>query len=265
MLARIAAPLLIAVSLAACSSGINYQDSLKDLPVQPTPEIFRTLHDGIGPIGRFASMTVISPEWALTNAHADGIAGGLRYEAPQADLALVHIDGGDPLPFGTAHVGDKVTLFGTGSIGEKRVAHGIVQNDKAFVCWGKPAADDADNVCKANGFGIEWALVISSDAGPGFSGGPIVNEAGELVGVQSRNFFPSGGFTTSAISEGQLLSDTVPAPRDGERVTVAYPIHPAMAEFFKNADPSKPVLASAVAATPSSWLERWGWVAILLL
>jgi hypothetical protein len=254
-----------ALALAGCSSGINYQDSLTGLPAQPTPAIFRTLHDGIGPIGRYASMTVVSPEWALTNDHADGIASGLRYEAPQADLALVHIEGGDPLPLGTAHVGDKVTLFGTGSLGERRVAHGIVQNDKAFVCWGKPAVGDADNVCKTNGLGIEWALVISSDAGGGFSGGPVINEAGELVGVQEQNFFPSGGFTSTAVSEGQLVADVVPVPRDGERVTVAYAISPALREFFPDGDASRPVLASAKPAEPASWFARWGWVVLLVV
>ena len=256
--------LVTAICLASCSSGVNYQESLRDLPAQPTPEVFRTLHDGIGPIGRFASMTVISPEWALTNAHADGIASGLQYEAPQADLALAHIENGNPLPLGTIKVGDKVTLFGTGASGERRIAYGIVQNDHAFVCWGKPAADDADNVCKAHGLGIEWALVISSDAGTGFSGGPVINEAGELVAVQARIFFPTGGFTTSDISEGQLVADTIPVPRNGESLTIAYPIKPALAEFFPDADPTKPVLASAVPAKPASWLERWGWVALMI-
>ncbi|HLZ67680.1 MAG TPA: S1C family serine protease [Aliidongia sp.] len=201
---------------------------------------------------------------ALADAHADGIADGLRFEAPQTDLALVQIDGGDPLPLGTAKAGDKVVLFGTGATGERRIAQGIVQNDHAFVCWGKPAANDADNLCKAHGFGIEWALVISSDAGSGFSGGPVVNEAGELVGIQSRNFFPSGSFTTIDIAEGQLLADAIPVARDGERVTTAYPIRPALAEFFPDADPTQPVLASALPASPSTWLERWGWVVLTI-
>lgn len=255
-------PILAALALGACSAG---------QPLSAPPASLTNLHDGIGPIGRFASMTTISSDWALTNAHADGIASGLRYEAPTADLALVALPdpAGAPLPRGTVQAGDAVTMYGTGATGGARIAHGTVLDAQAFICWGKPAAGDADNVCKRSGLGIEWALVISGDAGPGFSGGPIVNQAGELVGIQSREFTPVavgpagvGGFT-SIVSEGQLVARTVPQARPGEVITLAYPIGPALAQFFPAGDPAAPVLATAAPAEPSSWLARWGWVVLL--
>jgi len=264
MLTRILVPLLIAASLGACSCG---------QPLSVAPPSLTTMHDGVGPIGRYASMTTISPDWALTNAHADGIASGLQYEAPQADLALVALPNHDgvALPIGEAHEGDSVTMYGTGSMGDARIAHGVVLDAHAFICWGKPQPGDADNVCKRSGLGIEWAMVVSGDAGGGFSGGPLVNAAGNLVGIQSREFTPTavgpsgeGGFT-NAVSEGQLVSQTVPQARPGEILTLAYPIKPALAEFFPNGDVAGPVLATAVPAEPSSFLARWGWVAVLII
>lgn len=273
MATRSFAPLLASVAalaLAGCSTGTSYQDSLTGLPAQPTPQIFRTMHDGIGPIGRYASMTVVSPEWALTNDHADGIASGLRYEAPQADLALVHIEGGDPLPRGTAKAGDHVTLFGTGVMGERRVAYGTILDTNAFVCWGKPSPADASNACKDAGMGVERAIVLSSNSGDGFSGGPIINDRGELVGLikgplEANDSGEVQPVATGGAVVGQLFMDSMPHAAPGQDVTVGYPIAEALSEFFPAADPAQPVLASAKPAEPASWLARWGWVVLLVV
>lgn len=256
---RFLAVAAIALSLGACSYG---------QPVDRQQTFFATMHDGIGPIGRYAAMTAISPDWALTNDHADGIAAGLAYEAPQADLALVRLPNhdGEPLPRGDVAVGGSVHLYGSGSMGDQRVAHGTVLDTKAFICWGKPRAEDADNACKAAGYGIEWAMVITGTAGGGYSGGPVTNDAGELVGITAREFHPVGGFVgASGISEGSLVATQVPEACDGEDLFLVYPIDAALREFFPDGDPNKAVLADARPAEPSSWFERWGWVALLLI
>lgn len=244
---------------------------------------YQILHPGIGP-GRAASMTAVAPNWALTNAHAGGMADGLAYNAPQADLALVHITNGKPLKFGTVKVGDRVTFYGTGSIGDRRIAYGNVVDTHAFVCWGKPLPTDKDNACLRAGYGVEYAMLISSNADSGYSGGPIINDKGELVGISAMKtaddpvgslhpvnrdstIFTVSKPTDNKLSNGKTVSDLAmhgailtPTPitlhNAPYNTIVGYPIDAAMKEFFPNGDPSKTVLATALDAKPAGWISN---------
>lgn len=270
-------PLLASAAvLASCSSGISYQAAPHTgLPVQPSDAIYRVMHDGVCPVTRFASQTVIAPHWAVTNAHADGIASGLTAESRTSDLALVAIDGGAPLPFGTPHNGDHVTIYGAGCGGDQRVATGTIMDTKVYQCWGKPGADDPANPCKGGGLGVTYAMLLVANAGPGFSGGPIINDAGELVGVMEGEIVPSAPSVGDFDKDGQkaalpaqagaiLTSDgKLPAAGSGQAVAIGYSIQDVTAEFFAGGDVSGPVLASANPAKPSTWLERWGWLVLL--
>jgi hypothetical protein len=63
-------------------------------------------------------------------------------------------------------VGQGVTAYGQGGDGELRVAHGVVREIKQ--CAG----------CTAPAY-----FVFAGNAGPGFSGGPVLDGSGSLVGI----------------------------------------------------------------------------------
>jgi hypothetical protein len=63
-------------------------------------------------------------------------------------------------------IGEAVTAYGQGADRELRVAHGTVREIKT--CAG----------CAAPAY-----FIFAGNAGPGFSGGPVVDGAGRLVGI----------------------------------------------------------------------------------
>ena len=63
-------------------------------------------------------------------------------------------------------VGEAVTAYGQGAEAELRIAHGVVHD-----------------IATAPGFAIARWFTFEGDAGPGFSGGPVVDARGRLVGI----------------------------------------------------------------------------------
>ena len=63
-------------------------------------------------------------------------------------------------------IGEAVTAYGQGKVGELRLAQGVVR-----------AIQDCP------GCTVPAYFVFAGDAGPGFSGGPVLNASGRLIGI----------------------------------------------------------------------------------
>ena len=123
--------------------------------------------------GRGAGM-VIAPGIAVTNAHnanlvdkADVIGMSSDY-----DLLFFRTSKQIPPPQALPWVGEQVIAYGEGVDGALRMARGVVR-------W-----TDAPVVPRCRGCGVQHAFAFEADAGPGFSGGPVVDaRSGLLIGI----------------------------------------------------------------------------------
>jgi len=140
--------------------------------------------------------------YVLTNNHVIqgayklyvNLSDGSRYEAtlvgadPESDLAVIKFtpDAGkklNPIPFGTAknlRVGQKVLAIGNPFGLERTLTTGIISG------LGRPI-QESETVILQN--------MIQTDASinPGNSGGPLFNTRGEMIGINTMIYSPSGG------------------------------------------------------------------------
>jgi serine protease Do len=150
---------------------------------------------------------IIRPDGAIvTNAHV--IAGATRIQVAMRDgttyparligsdeandLAVIKIDAKN-LP--VAPLGSSTDLL----IGEWAIAIGnpygfILANSEPSVTAGVVSGTGRNLATPSEGAGV-YVDMIQTDASinPGNSGGPLVNAAGEVIGVNSSIFSPSGG------------------------------------------------------------------------
>lgn len=177
-------PIIASLALGACSYGQPYLS--QDVPLKPTEAVYRPLKTGscMMMAVTYASATVIAPGYAVTNAHATAAVDVPYVEAPQIDLALLKIDGGAAIQTDEVNDGESVYSFGTGCMGEPRIAHGIVETTDAVHCYADgDSFPTANEFCRAHGMGARRGFLVSSDMGEGFSGGPVINQAGKVIGV----------------------------------------------------------------------------------
>jgi hypothetical protein len=113
--------------------------------------------------------TRIAPGVAVTNAHnANLVDPGLAI-AQDRDFDLLFFRSPGPGTPETAapEPGMAVIAYGQGADGELRIAHGLVRQIAPCQGCGPQAA---------------W-FTFAGDAGPGFSGGPVSDEKGRLLGI----------------------------------------------------------------------------------
>ena len=111
---------------------------------------------------------VIAPGIAVTNAHNANLLEpksviGVRRDY---DLLFFRTPKRAAPPTAAPVIGQSVTAYGQGGDRELRVAHGVVREIKQ--CPG----------CTASAY-----FVFAGNAGPGFSGGPVLDGSGRLVGI----------------------------------------------------------------------------------
>jgi hypothetical protein len=120
--------------------------------------------------GRGAGM-VIAPGVAVTNAHNANLVDGTDVIGTSSDYDLLFFRTARqvPPPQALPWAGEKVIAYGQGEDGTLRMARGVVR-------W-----TDAPVVPRCKGCGVQPAFAFEADAGPGFSGGPVVDAASGLI------------------------------------------------------------------------------------
>ena len=112
--------------------------------------------------------TILSPGIAVTNAHNANLVDPRQVIGQVSDYDLLYFRTPRSAAPATAEpvIGSSVTAYGADTKGDLRLAHGVV---RAIVpCGG----------CTAPAY-----FTFAGDAGPGFSGGPVVDGQGRLVGI----------------------------------------------------------------------------------
>jgi hypothetical protein len=164
-------PLLL--MLAGCASSgapaariAEPEIALAYLPLQARVHLGIDTADG--------AAVVIVPGIAVTNAHntnlvdPKSVIGTVR----DYDLMFFRTPRGTPPPTAPVQAGVAVTAYGQGSGGGLRIAHGVVRDITRCAGCTAPAYFTFSNGERGG-----------DDAGPGFSGGPVLDASGRLIGI----------------------------------------------------------------------------------
>ena len=157
---------LLAVCGCAGSSGVPATAITQPEIAAAYLPLYGRVHLGLDSANGAAM--VIAPGIAVTNAHnanllARGSVIGVRQDY---DLLFFRTPKSAVPPMAAPVIGQSVTAYGQGGDRELRIARGVVREIKQ--CTG----------CTAPAY-----FVFAGNAGPGFSGGPVLDSSGRLVGI----------------------------------------------------------------------------------
>jgi hypothetical protein len=158
----------VAVLLAGCAVSSGHPASRIAVPA--IAAAYRPLHGRVhlGLDTEDGAAMVIAPGIAVTNQHNHAMVDPRLVigTAAQSDLLFFRVPTNAAPPRAEPVVGAAVTAYGQGADAELRIAHGVVRA-----------------IVTAPGYAIPRWFTFQGDAGPGFSGGPVIDAAGRLVGI----------------------------------------------------------------------------------
>jgi hypothetical protein len=160
--------LLPALALASCAtpSGLPVARIAEpDIAAAYIP-LFKSANLGLSKDAGAA--TILSPGIAVTNAHNANLIDPKAVIGQVGDYDLLYFRTARSAAPATAEpvIGSAVTAYGADTDGRLRIAHGVVR-----AITGCPG-------CKEAAY-----FTFAGDAGPGFSGGPVVDVQGRLIGI----------------------------------------------------------------------------------
>jgi S1-C subfamily serine protease len=147
--------------------------------------------------GRAAAF-VIAPGVAVTNAHNIRIIGDASIigQSRNYDLLFFHVENKSAVPSAAPVTGEEVVAYGQGGSGELREAHGTIQMLNAPV------------EARCETCAVQSAFTFAGDAGPGFSGGPVVDaKTGRVVGITFGFLDPQGRRTMYAYPMSRVRNE----------------------------------------------------------
>jgi hypothetical protein len=156
-------PALLVLAGCATSSGVP----AADIPEVSIAAAYIPLHRG-GLVSADGAAVAIAPGIAVTNGHNRNLVDPRNVIGEAKDYDLLFFRNAHPPVTEMAEpmLGGAVSAFGQGTDGDLRLAHGVVRAIQA--CTG----------CTAPAY-----FTFAGDAGPGFSGGPVLNASGRLIGI----------------------------------------------------------------------------------
>ena len=264
-------PAVVEVTTVSQPLDGGQDQQLQQMPDLPAPfgDMFRRYfhqhHGGSGPTQRaLGSGFIIDPAgYIVTNNHVvDGahevsvtLTDGNKYKAhvvgrdTKTDLALLKIDAGHALPyvaFGNSdneHEGDWVIAVGNPYGLGGTVTAGIVSAHGRNINEGP--YDDF--------------LQIDAPINPGNSGGPLFNETGQVVGIDTAIYSPSGGSVGIGFAiPSNVAKDIVAQLREHGKVSRGWlgvqmqPLTPTLAKAVGLPNDKGVVVDSVVDGSPAS-------------
>lgn len=193
-----------ALALALCGCATSFGEPAGGFIDAEIARAYVPLKHSLVPFGHETGASMIVANGiAVTNAHNYEMIDPKSYIArvPGYDLIFYRANGAAP-PVSAPHNGEQVRAYGQGVDDELRDASGSVVTIHAAL---PPTQDCAQ--C-----GAQKAFIYAAPAGPGFSGGPVVDaRTGALVGI------------TFAYDDD----------KDGKRIMYAYDVNVVLKELAK--------------------------------
>jgi hypothetical protein len=186
--------------LAGCASSSGVPVASISEPNIATAYI--PLHRG-GPLGHAEGAAVaIAPGVAVTNDHNRILLPPDLIIAMDKDYDLLFFRNSAAVAPVTAEpkIGEAVTAYGQGVDADLRLAHGVVRSIQAWPNSNVPAF-----------------FSFLGDAGPGFSGGPVLDASGALIGITFGYMDDSAGRLIYAYPMARVRSEystLVPASKN---------------------------------------------------
>jgi S1-C subfamily serine protease len=170
---------LAMLGAAACASGPTFTSAVgvqaKPMPDWRLQQAFMPLMTkDMAVFERWGAAVVIAPTIAVTNAHNANLLpkDAILATSRDYDLLFFRTDRIVVPAFGTPRVGEDVIAYGQGFDGGTRQAEGIMLGLSDLV------------IPRCRNCRSQHALVYDAGAGPGFSGGPVVDaQTGAVVGI----------------------------------------------------------------------------------
>jgi len=157
--------LLVLVAAGCATSSGN---PVANIPEADIAAAYIPLHRGGLMSHAEGAAMAVAPGVAVTNGHnrnlvpPEAVVGAVR----DYDLLFFRDDHRAVQVIAEPRVGEAVEAYGQGKDGELRLAHGMVRIVQA-----------------CSGCTVPAYFVFAGNAGPGFSGGPVLNASGALIGI----------------------------------------------------------------------------------